>query len=202
MFGMGFDAEKKGVLFIFTGLADTHTDSEMSSLSLILGGGWRYLKLGTGLITQKSSVPTTNMVEHPLITTDSSRLTTISVTTIPVFLRLHPLITERLVLTVDGYYGLRTRGSTSIPVEALGMKATMDTETQHAGGARGIGSSAIWRLGSSPFGLKLDYRVSEQHMDRNRTGFHGDVLGAFSAVTVPNIAFRNRTMMLSIIGSF
>ncbi len=202
VFSMGFDAEKNGVLFMFTGLADTNSNSEMSSYSLILGGGWSYFKIGTGLINQKSSAPTTNMVEFPLIITDSSRLTTISVTTIPVFLRLHPLITDRLVLTVDGYYGLRTRGSTSIPVDALGMQATMDTDTKHAGGARGIGSSAAWRLGSSRFGLKFEYRVSEQHMDRNTTGFQGDVLGAFSTVKVPDITYRNRTMMLSIVGSF
>ncbi len=203
VFSIGLDAEKKGVLFIFNGSADTNPNNETSSLSLILGGGWRYLKIGTGFITQKTSVPTTNMVQYPLITTDQGRLTHLSVTTVPLYLRLHPLITEHIVLSVDGYYGLHTRGSMSVPVTALGMNATMDTETQHADGARGAGASIIWRFGgSNRFGLKLENRVNEGHMDRNKTGFHGDVLGAFSAVTVPEISFRNRTTMLSFVGTF
>lgn len=203
VFSMGFDAEKKGVLFIFHGDADTNPDNETSSLSLILGSGWRNLKLGTGFITQKTSVPTTNMVQYPLITTDQSRLTHISVTTIPLYIRIHPLITEQFIFTIDGYYGLYTRGSMSVPVNALGMNATMDTETQQAHGARGVGSSVIWRFGSNHrFGIKLENRVSEGHMDRNKTGFHGDILGAFGAVTIPEISLRNRTTMLSFVGSF
>lgn len=203
IFSMGFDAEKKGVLFIFNGVADTNPRNETSSLTLILGGGWSHLKIGTGFITQKTSVPTTNMVQYPLITTDPNRLTHLSVTTVPIYLRLHPLITEHLILSVDGYYGLHTRGSMSVPVTALGMDATMDTETQRASDARGAGAAIIWRFGGgNRFGLKLESRTSKGSMDRNSTGFHGDVLGAFSAVTVPEISFLNRTTMLSLVGTF
>lgn len=202
-FTMGFDVETDGFLFLFNGTADLDPDTKAASMSFVVAGGWRYLKIGTGFVTQESSVPTTAASPHPLFPTDTARPTQISVTAIPVYLRLHPWVSDNLVLSLDGYYGVYSRGSMEIPL-AIGVgSAYLRTEPEKAGGTKGLLGMATWKTpGNNPFALRLSYGLGYARMDRQQTGVRDDPLGLTSGVDVPEISYRNTVAMLSVFWVF
>lgn len=201
VFELGFDIESPSQLFVFTGQGDTDKRDEASAMTLLLGGGWPAFKLATGFITQDTSLPTVTPDPSLIVTTDPARLTKLSVTTIPIFARLHPILTERFVFTLEGYYGLYARGDMEVPVKAGGYDAVMETEYKRAGGTYGYGATALWRIGQG-LSLRLAYRMGHARMDRTSTTFKGDVFGTYAGTTIPETEFRNRMLLLSLAFGF
>lgn len=202
-FSMGLDVETSRFLLLFNGTGDLDPNAKAAAMSFIIGGGWRYLKAGIGFVAQESSFPTTPESPHPMFPTDTDRLTQVSVTTVPVYMRIHPWVSDNLVLSLDGYYGLYSRGSLEIPL-ALGMgEPYLRTEPEKAGGAKGWVGMATWKIpGSHPFALRLSYGVGYASMDRQQTTIRDDPLGLTSPVEVPQISYKNTVAMLSVFWVF
>lgn len=198
MFQLGFDLENDRALLIGEGASDTDNNSDFSTLTFLAGGGYRYFKVGTGIIMQRAGIPTKTSLPGDFIVTDPTRLTQIDVSTIPLYFRVHPVLTQRFRFTLDGYYGLYTRGNMRVPVKALGAAAIMETQPQKTSGARGFGAIFLWQLGPSPQkSIRLEAREGIGEMDRHQTGFQGDIFGVYSTVTVPKIQLHNRSLILS-----
>lgn len=205
-FHLGIYSESNRWLFEFAGTADTGSEGRMSSFRMLLGGGWRHLKLSTGFWQQKSSMLTAPAIPipqvGPLITTDTSTPTQISVTTVPVHMRLSPLLSKNVGIHLDGYYGLHTRGSLRVPVNVAGLAGYFDTEPVRAGGARGYGLTMDWAASRGRYGslvVQISSSVGFGDMDRGSASISNDVLGLMTPQNVPDVEFKNRITMLSLV---
>jgi len=191
------DLENNSTFLILRGI--TATDNEASGLSILTGLGWRHFKFGTGLVRQTTTVPTANNIDFMgLFTTDTGKDTTVSVTTIPLYIRIRPIVTSTWLVILDGYYGLYSKGSMRVPIQAGGLDGYIDTEPQSAGGTKGVNAALAWRPSAiSKWALRLDYTIGQGAMDRNLTHYQGDIFGLLGKAQVPDIQFTNRTAILS-----
>jgi hypothetical protein len=200
MFQVGMDIESRNMLIVGYGSADTSRDEEQSELKLIAGGGWDRFKIGTGFLLTRAAAETSADSPFSYIVTDPSRLTHFDVTTVPIYVRFRPIVTQRATLAVDGYYGLFSRGEMTVPVKVVGIDGYLRTEPQKVSGTRGGAGIFLWQLDDQgKSAIRFEVRVDQAKMDRNSTSFQGDVFGYYSNVTVPEINIRNRTTMLSYI---
>ena len=191
---LGIDYESERILFQFLGYVSRN--NTFSDLRLLAGYGNRYIKLGTGLMGMQSSIPTASGNLF-LLPTDPDRLTDVSATTVPLFLRIHPYRSDNLIITLDGYYGLYTQGSLAIPLKIGGK---IKTESRQSHGRFGVGGSLLWRLPAIPrLGLKLAYAVHHGTMDPGSTTVIDDVFGLIPPIPTPNLTFETRTLMLSVV---
>lgn len=205
-FHLGLYSETNRWLFEFVGTADTGSEGRMSSFRMLFGGGWRHLKLATGFWQQKTSMPTAPGIPiaqvGSLITTDTSTPTQISVSTVPIHLRISPLLEKNVRIHLDGYYGLHTRGSLRVPVNVVGLAGYFDTEPVRAGGARGYGLTVDVAASRGRYGslvAQLSSSVGFGKMDRGSANISNDALGLMTPQNVPDVKFKNRVTMLSFV---
>jgi len=191
---LGIDYESDKLLFTFDG--HVSQNDTFKQLRLLAGYGNRYIKLGTGLIGLQSSIPTAPgaLWFFPF---DTNRRTDVSATTVPLYLRLHPYVSEDIQVTIDGYYGLYTQGSLSIPMK-LGGKVSTEPKRSH--GRYGYGASIQWRSSRWPrIGLKLGYSVDVGEMDAGSSVVSGDPFGLIPPLSMPALTLENRTVLLSVV---
>lgn len=203
-FEFGINVNQEYVLFRL--LARTEMDNRFKGEDLIIGYGNRYIKIGTGLTAIQGTIPTrrnndTTINDFNLIQGDSRYDTDVSVTTIPLLLSITPYHSNNFMFNIEGYYGLYSKGSMTIPIIVLGFDAYLQTEPQRQGGARGYSVSMTWRLNSidKNLAVKLQYRYQQAHMNKQETRIQQDILGLFGTVTMPELDLEQETIMLSVV---
>ena len=199
-FEMGFDYESRQGIFQFT--ASNAFDNTFRRVSLVLGGGTRHIKIGTGFIGMESSIPTKRQPLF-LYIADTSRYTRASASSIPLFLRIHPYLSARWMMTFDAHYGLMNTGSLTIPVRFLGLKTEIDTEPKHSQDRYGYGASLLWR--PSPSGiiaLRLSYRYEYGEMNAGAAKIKNNALSKWIQIETPQLIFETQLLMLSVVFVF
>lgn len=201
---LGFNVEQEDYLFRLVGR--TEDDNRFKGSEFIVGYGNRYFKIGTGLMGIQGSIPSTdtimtNINGYGLIRVDRNRDTDVSVTTLPLVLSITPYHSKNFKLNLEGYYGLYSRGSLTIPILALGQEAYIHTEPVRQGGAKGVSASMTWGLPSISHHLavQLRYHYQQAKMNRQRTTFQGDALGNLGVINMPELNLTQETLMLSVI---
>jgi hypothetical protein len=193
---MGMEFERDSSYFVWRAITDK--DNYASTMQIAIGGGYRYAKLGVGFISQKINSPA-SVPSGFLAVPDPSRSANVHLSTWPVYLRLHPLLTNSFTITLDGYHGYGSTGTMKIPLYFF-SGGDIETLPQRAGGLRGSSVSLQWwpwsRKGAS---FRLDVRQDEGRMDRAHTTFSKDLGGAFGSVDIPLVQYTTQQALLSIL---
>jgi len=200
----GFNLNQEDYLFRF--LARTENDNQFKGTDLIFGYGNRYFKIGTGLMGKQGTIPTTDKTVTSInslgiITVDKTRDTDVSVTTIPLLLSITPYHSDNFMINLEGYYGLYSNGSMTIPVRVGGSKGYIHSEPQRQGGANGFSASMTWGLRKlhKNIAVQLSYRYQEAIMNKQQTSFKGDAFGNLGNVNMPDLYLKQETFMLSFV---
>ena len=201
---LGFNIEQEDYLFRLLGR--TEDDNRFKGAEFILGYGNRFFKIGTGLKGIQGSIPSTDNIitdinGFGIIQADKNRDTDVSVTTIPLLFTFTPYHSDNFKMNIEGYYGIYSRGSMTIPVLALRQEAYIHTEPVRQGGAKGISASMTWGLGQikKNLAVKLQYQYQEAVMNRQQTTFLGDSLGNLGIINMPSLTLTQETLMLTFV---
>lgn len=201
---LGFNVNQENLLFRLLGR--TEDDNRFKGSEFILGYGNRYFKIGTGLMGIQGTIPSsekivTSVDGFGIIQADKDRDTDVSVTTVPLLLSITPYHSDNFKLNIEGYYGLYSRGSMTIPVLAIGMQAYIHTEPVRQGGAKGVSASMTWGLRNihKNLAVQLRYQYQEARMNRQKTTFQGDALGNLGSVNMPELDLKQETIMLTFV---
>ncbi len=193
---IGMDIEHANSFFVWRAITDK--DNKASNLQMMIGGGARYAKIGVGFVFETIDAPPavpTGFLAAP----DPTRETSIDVKTYPVYVRLHPWIGDNFIVTLDGYYGFGSTGTMKVPLYFL-PGGDIETQPQRAGGLRGSDAKLQWwPWGHKGASFRLEVAQDEGRMDRAQTKFSRDPLGIFGTVNIPQIQFRTRQTLLSVL---
>lgn len=206
MFGGGFDYHSERAMLAFRS-ASTF-DNRSKNSDFMFGFGTPLIKAGIGFIGVATTVPTSpdQQINYSspflsaLVSTDHARDTSVSVGNTSLYVRLTPVHTNRILFSVDAYYGLHATGGMDVPVRVLGHDAVLVTEPLRAGGAWGGGISMMRRIDSIP-GLmwRFEYTYREARLDGEKASIEGDFIGAYGRVGAPDLHFTSQTALLSLV---
>lgn len=199
IFAMGFDYDYQQGLFLARGQSSTKND--FKQMDLIFGYGSRHIKIGTGFVGIQTSIPqnpTSIFDTSGVFTADTNRRIDLSITTIPLYLRLKHYVSDNFILIIDGYYGLYSHGSMTFPVFYGGSNqyATVSSVPKKQGGAEGYSVAAIWRLDHKSSAICLEYQYREATMVKKTSAINTDVFGLIGSVTTPQLTFQSSAVML------
>lgn len=196
--GLEIDYDGEDYLFEFGGV--TSTNNEFKNMKLLVGYGNKYFKVGSGFYGIQSSIPTKEYSLHLLLRTDPSEQTEVSTSTIPLYVRFSPYKSGTFSIELDAYYGLKSWGSMTIPVQTIipGKTAYVTTEPVSAGGTKGGSLSLTYRINNG-VGLRLSYWVEQGQMDKEKTRIANEPLGFVGPVETPNLWIKNEMLYLSLV---
>jgi len=204
IFELGFNVNQENYLFRLLGRSENTNKFKGSEFTM--GYGNRYIKIGTGLMGIQGTIPTTDKTityinSFGLIRADKSRDTDVSVTTVPLLVSITPYHSDKFMFNVEGYYGVYSRGSMTIPVLAIGQEAYIHTEPKTQGGALGYSASMTWGLGrlTKDLAVQIKYSYQEAKMNRQQTTFKGDALGNLGVINMPDLDLKQETLMLTFV---
>jgi len=192
--GLEFDRDK-WVALVDTAAAE---DNRLNRVKLVGAYGNKYIKVGTGFIGGNSSIPTTPGTVARFYATASNEDTKVSASTIPLFLRFTPIKTKNFMFNVDGFYGLYSIGSMTIPVQTIipNRNAYLTTQSKKSGGVYGGSISMLYRF-KKDMGLRLSYTTQYGKMDAGSSRIENDPLGITTPVATPNLNFKNDLLLIS-----
>ena len=204
VFGMGFNVETTHFLGIAESGSTTTSESDaLKYMNFVLAAGWQRFKIGGGFLGNAASLPTDERLASGSrnITVDYSRETELSVTVAAVFARLNLIKNRNLVIFFDGYYGLYSKGSLTLPIKILGaFDGYVSSEPQKQGGGYGGRFSVLWRLPWAK-NLAMEATLRDSYIKMNPvTGpYEQDFFGVMGTATTPDISIRNRTVMVQLL---
>lgn len=175
-------------------------DNRMLNVRLLAEYGNDYIKIGTGFIGTESAIPTAPGRVAGFYQAATSVDTRVSATTLPLAVRITPYTSRDVYFNIDAYYGLVSNGSVRLPIQTiiLNRPAYLTTEPQRTGGTYGAQVTAGYRI-TEDIGLQLIYAQQHGRMDSNTVRIEGDPLGITQPVQTPELSFRNRTLLLSLV---
>ncbi len=199
---MGFD--HTGERFFFIGRGSASTAGDFAALEGVFGFGFKYLKIGTGAIGSRASIPTDeeDLVSNvPLlggiVAVDTERDSKLDTWTVPLYVRFSPYMSRDTLLTLDAYLGLRSFGSRRIPVTVLGLPAEVETEASDVGGIFGAGVAFTKRIRGRLM-LQVAYRFFGGKTEGGKTTLKGEDLGLFDVEGAPDTSWRNHFITVGI----
>lgn len=186
---LGLDYETNSLFAIVDVIGSMGSGSRMDDITMAIGGGFRWAKLGIGAITRKCRGPSIDSPRFPSVT--ALGLTNYDTSSFPLYLRIHPLDTRYVLGTIDAYYGLDTQGKASINlIDNSGNNYSNETEIKSTGGNYGYRGALIFRLGvESNQVIMVDYRI-----DKGRTDPSKPVSSGLAGMA---IGFTNRILNVS-----
>ncbi len=201
VFSMGFNVETEHFLGMVESGSTTANDA-LKYMDFVLAFGWEYFKMGTGFMGIGVSLPTDERLASGsrMVSIDYSRETTLSVTVAPIFARLYLWKSRNLGVFLDGYYGLASKGSMTLPTKVLGaFDAYISSEPQEQGGGYGGRFSILWRWpGSRHLAVELSLRDRYAKMNPVTGPYLYDIFGMLGTATTPDIEMRNRTATIQL----
>lgn len=198
VFQSGVEAESSTWLLDFSGYAAT--DNRFKGLTLIGAVGNTLLKVGTGFAGLQSSYPTRPGRVAGFFDADTSEDTDVSLTSIPLFVRLHLIHARSVSITLDGYTSLYTSGSINIPVHTLipGVTGKLAAESKKTGRTYGGEITLMYRF-SRQMGLRLSYQRRVGDMATRQARILGDFFGVTTPVALPTVSMQNNIVLLSVV---
>jgi len=151
----GFEYEDKNVYALIQGETLYGQDGGRDwELRFEAGWGWRWVKAGIGLIQRGGDYEM-----EPALAIGSVKF---RATGFGGMLRFHPIETQFVTVTLDGYAANFHQSENTYYPESAGVV----TERVHFGDGYGYRAAALFRpLPSKPFGILLDYRVDRLDVD-------------------------------------
>lgn len=195
---LGFDYENNDMFATVEIVGAMSSASRMNDITMAIGGGYRWAKLGIGAITRKcrGRAEATSPRFPSVVALGETSYDTSS---FPLYLRIHPLDTHYVLGTIDAYYGLGTKGkASSYFIDNSGNHYANETEIKPSGGNYGYRGSMLFRLGEdSNQAIMVDYRIDKGKAGSKPAPASGAVSSPIGSTIGIPVGFTNRIFIIS-----
>lgn len=198
LFETGINIENNNWMFHFSG--ETASDNRYKGLKLFGGYGNPFIKIGTGFIGVQSSIPTTPGIIGGFYQKSTEEDTGISSTTIPLIVRITPYKSKAISFNLDGFYGLYSIGSTTIPIRTIipNETATISTNSSSTDNTYGLNATLQYSI-HKKIKLRLNFKTEYGQLLAGESSIESDILGITQPVSIPGMKFNNRSISISLI---
>lgn len=198
--GLDFD----GDFLMMKAGGHTTVDNDSKAMDIMLGLGNKWFKVGLAYNMVGADVGTSAgpvaVESGPLVgvvSTDTSRDTSLQVDAFSPFVRITPIRTPNSLVGMDFYYSLASSGEQKVPVKVFGLDGYLVTEPVKAGGAYGMRLQVVRRITGS-WAVFGRYSYDRAQLDGGSAKIQGDFLGLYNDVPIPDAILKNQAFMLGV----
>lgn len=174
--------------------------SEHHGLKIIVGGGNKYFKIGSGIHFMATDLPT-ELRSWGLFNANPQFKTEANIVGVPLYFRYTPLSSEKWQVHLDGFYTLVSSGELKIPIRGTGHpngNLYLVTDKLKTQGSKGGAFTLNYRLGKE-WALQLRYSIESAHINDNDAVIPYDPFSAIKPTPISAFDFENETLTLNMV---